>query len=129
MDQSHGACLLIILVVKIMGDILKYESKDITPISEQLPRPLRKTANTAAKKINTRLVSPTYFGLFKKVCVKNQIEEIIANLRPTEVYDLKFYVLQGRLEGKIRYKILNESIEGKIGELITWRWNPCPDRP
>jgi len=95
-----------------MGRIIEYEEKDITPIPGKMGRPVRKQINVAATKINTRLVTPKLLGPFRKVCVMRKAAEIHAKIIPLEIYDLKFYVLQGRLEGKIRFKVKNESSEG-----------------
>jgi len=127
----HGTCLPSISVCDNMTRITNYEVRETTPIVSKISEPVGRTARNLSTRVNARMVTPKFLGPLRKICPKCVPARIEAKIRPIEVYDMKFIALRncrwaGELRGKIRFKIINKSQEAMKGNIMTWRWKPCP---
>lgn len=73
------------------------------------------------------IAGPTAIPFLQKTCTKYRDPEILYNLQPVKMVNVKFHVVSLYLEGDIENKLSNKGKEGEKGVTTRWFFESCPD--
>lgn len=109
---------------KFMADhnLSVYEVTDTTPFLEKRPKIIQCELNKRVEGIFTG----RRMWFLKKICTVMRDSNIIMDLVPYHLEDVKLYVFKAKISGKLKIGYLNKSEPGWKSKMEQFRWMACP---
>jgi len=107
-------------------EIRYYEVKDVTPLRLRFKK---NVVNTFTYRAKSTFLDMGIEGIFRKKCIMYKDPQILFNLYPVELTNVKFHVSSLKFEGNVVNRFENKSEEGEIGVLKIFRLRQCPTDP